>query len=72
MRPLMQYVDVCIGNEEDAELCLGFKPDADVEGGQDRCRRLQGESSQPWLIQFKYVISTLRESFSATHNGWRL
>ena len=34
MRPLMQYVDVCIGNEEDAELCLGFKPDADVEGGQ--------------------------------------
>ena len=33
MRPLMQYVDVCIGNEEDAELCLGFKPDADVEGG---------------------------------------
>ena len=29
MRPLMKYVDVCIGNEEDAELCLGFKPDAD-------------------------------------------
>ena len=26
MRPLMQYVDVCIGNEEDAQLCLGFKP----------------------------------------------
>ena len=34
MRPLMQYVDVCIGNEEDAQLCLGFKPDADVEGGK--------------------------------------
>ena len=34
MRPLMKYVDVCIGNEEDAELCLGFKPDADVEGGK--------------------------------------
>ena len=34
MKPLMQYVDVCIGNEEDAELCLGFKPDADVEGGE--------------------------------------
>ena len=25
MKPLMQFVDVCIGNEEDAELCLGFK-----------------------------------------------
>ena len=34
MRPLMKYVDVCIGNEEDAQLCLGFKPDADVEGGK--------------------------------------
>ena len=43
MRPLMKYVDVCIGNEEDAELCLGFK----------------------------YVVSTLRESFSATFNGWK-
>ncbi len=21
MKPLMKYVDVCIGNEEDAELC---------------------------------------------------
>ena len=48
MRPLMKYVDVCIGNEEDAELCLGFKPDAD-----------------------KYVVSTLRESYSATFNGWK-
>ena len=34
MKPLMKYVDVCIGNEEDAQLCLGFKPDADVEGGK--------------------------------------
>ena len=34
MRPLMKYVDVCIGNGEDAQLCLGFKPDADVEGGK--------------------------------------
>ena len=33
MKPLMKYVDVYIGNEEDAELCLGFKPDADVESG---------------------------------------
>ena len=34
MRPLMKYVDVCIGNEEDAQLCLGYKPDADVESGR--------------------------------------
>ena len=35
MRPLMKYVDVCIGNEEDAELCLGFKPEADVDRWKD-------------------------------------
>ena len=42
MRPLMQYVDVCIGNEEDAELCLGFKPDADVEGGKTDAEGYKG------------------------------
>ena len=26
MKNLMQYVDVCIGNEEDEELVLGYKP----------------------------------------------
>ena len=72
MKPLMKYVDVCIGNEEDAELCLGFKPDADVESGhtdaegyKEIFRRMSEE------FEFSYVISTLRESFSASHNGWK-
>ena len=72
MRPLMQYVDVCIGNEEDAELCLGFKPDADVEAGNTDAAGYEGIFRQ--MMQefgFKYVVSTLRESFSATHNGWK-
>ena len=30
MCPLMEFVDVCIGNEEDAEKCLGFRPEADI------------------------------------------
>ena len=72
MRPLMQYVDVCIGNEEDAELCLGFKPDADVENGSTDAQGYEhifkGMMS---AFGFKYVVSTLRESFSATHNGWK-
>ena len=72
MRPLMQYVDVCIGNEEDAELCLGFKPDADVEGGETNAAGYQGIFKQmKEQFGFKYVVSTLRESFSATHNGWK-
>lgn len=72
MRPLMQYVDVCIGNEEDAELCLGFKPDADVEGGKTDAEGYKGIfRAMTDQFGFKYVVSTLRESFSASHNGWK-
>ena len=72
MKPLMKYVDVCIGNEEDAELCLGFKPDADVEGGQTDASGYHKIFEQMKKeFGFKYVVSTLRESFSATHNGWK-
>ena len=72
MRPLMQYVDVCIGNEEDAELCLGFKPDADVEGGNTDAEGYKGIfAAMMKEFGFKYVASTLRESYSATHNGWK-
>ena len=72
MRPLMQYVDVCIGNEEDAELCLGFTPDADVEGGRTDAEGYKGIfKAMADEFGFKYVVSTLRESFSASHNGWK-
>ena len=72
MRPLMKYVDVCIGNEEDAQLCLGFKPDADVEGGKTDAEGYYGIfKGMMKEFGFKYVVSTLRESYSATHNGWK-
>lgn len=72
MKPLMKYVDVCIGNEEDAELCLGFKPDANVEAGETGAEGYHKIFEQMAKeFDFKYVISTLRESFSATHNGWK-
>lgn len=72
MRPLMQYVDVCIGNEEDAEKCLGFKPASDVESGKteaDDYKAVFAKMQQEF--NFKYVVSTLRESFSASNNGWK-
>lgn len=72
MRPLMQYVDVCIGNEEDAEMCLGFKPSSDVESGKteaDGYKSIFTKMQQEF--GFQYVISTLRESFSASNNGWK-
>lgn len=72
MVPLMQYVDVCIGNEEDAELCLGFKPDADVESGNTSAEGYKGIfKAMAEKFCFEIVASTLRESFSATHNGWK-
>lgn len=72
MRPLMQYVDVCIGNEEDAELCLGFKPEASVEEGVTDAEGYKGIFRQmAETFGFKYVVSTLRESLSASHNGWK-
>ena len=72
MRPLMQYVDVCIGNEEDAEMCLGFKPSSDVESGKteaDGYKSIFTKMQQEF--GFQYGISTLRESFSASNNGWK-
>lgn len=72
MRPLMQYVDVCIGNEEDAELCLGFKPSSDVASGKTEAEGYKTIFSQMQQeFGFRYVISTLRESFSASDNGWK-
>ncbi len=72
MRPLMQYVDVCIGNEEDAKLCLGFEPKADVEkGNTDAKGYFEIFKEMQETFNFKYVVSTLRESYSASHNGWK-
>ena len=72
MTNLMQYVDVCIGNEEDAEKVLGFKPgntdvtsgDLELAGYKDIFEQMVAK------FNFKYVISSLRESYSASDNGW--
>lgn len=72
MTPLMEYVDVCIGNEEDAQYCLGFKPDADVEAGNTSADGYYSIFKQmKEKFNFEYVVSTLRESYSASHNGWK-
>ena len=72
MTDLMQYVDVCIGNEEDAEKVLGFKPgNTDVTSGELELAGYQDIFKQ--MIDkfgFKYVVSSLRESYSASDNGW--
>lgn len=74
MRPLMQYVDVCIGNEEDAELVLGFKPKGvDVHSGKlDIKAYHQIFEEMKEAFGFKMVATSLRESYSANHNGWKI
>ena len=72
MKDLMKYVDVCIGNEEDAALVLGFKSEhTDVTSGKldvENYKQIFKEMKEQF--GFKYIASTLRESYSATHNGW--
>lgn len=72
MTHLMQYVDVCIGNEEDAEKVLGFKPgETDVTSGELELAGYKNIFEQmKEKFGFKYVISSLRESYSASDNGW--
>src|SRR5258706_10714258 len=69
---LCQYVDVCIGNEEDADTTLGFKAkDTDVTKGELNLYGFKDVFKQmKEKFGFKYIASSLRESHSASDNGW--
>jgi 2-dehydro-3-deoxygluconokinase len=72
MTRLCQYVDICIGNEEDAETTLGFKSKGtDVTKGELNLAGYKDVFQQmKEKFGFKYIASTLRESHSASDNGW--
>jgi 2-dehydro-3-deoxygluconokinase len=70
MAPLMEFVDVCIANEEDAQSVFGIKG-ADVESGRiDRDRYADVARQLTDRFGFETVAITLRESISASYNGW--
>jgi 2-dehydro-3-deoxygluconokinase len=73
MPELVQYVDVAIGNEEDAEKVFGIKPpEVDVEGGQvsaDAYQYVCDELTSRFPNLSKIAI-TLRGSINASHNTW--
>jgi len=72
MSELMEYVDIIIGNEEDAEKVFGIKAiDSNVDKGNINIEGYK-KVSKELLDKFKckYVAITLRESFSASDNGW--
>lgn len=72
MNPLMKYVDVCIANEEDAEKSLGLKPsETNIEHAElNEAGYFNLAKELKSKYNFETVAITLRESFSASRNGW--
>jgi 2-dehydro-3-deoxygluconokinase len=73
MPEMVNYCDIILGNEEDAEKVFGIKPDkADISSGkvesaafESVCRQLKKK-----FPGAKKIIITLRGSISADHNTW--
>jgi len=72
MSELMDFVDICIANEEDAEKVFGIRAEGtdvtegmlNYSGYKDVARKLADE------FNFTKVAITLRESLSANDNNW--
>ncbi len=73
IRKILQYVDVVIGNEEDAWDMLQIRAgDTDVESGSLEIERYP-DVAKKIVEQFPHIAKvaiTLRESLSASHNRW--
>lgn len=70
---ILQYVDLVIGNEEDAFDVLGIKSGStDVQSGKldFSSYELTAKEIAKRFPRVKKVSFTLRESFSAFHNNW--
>lgn len=72
MAEIMKYVDVCIGNEEDAEIVFGIKAGAtDVTKGQlDTDGYKKSLQTVAETFGCKIVAYSQRNSYSASDNGW--
>ena len=72
MRDLLKYVDIAVGNEEDCQKSLGITADVDVESGKlevEKYREITGKVLE-MFPNLKKIGVTMRESYSADHNGW--
>lgn len=72
MTGLMEYVDIAVGNEEDAEKVFGIKAEnTDItKGALDDSGYKEVAQKLVERFGFKKVAITLRESYSASDNGW--
>lgn len=72
MPELLKLADTCIANEEDCQKAINIHVDIDVESGSLE-REKYAELGERVLATFpnlKRIAITLRESKSASHNGW--
>ena len=75
MTELTSYCDIILGNEEDAEMHFGIKPeglDITTQGHEVKADAFLSVCKQ-MMVKFpraKKVITTLRGSISASHNTW--
>ena len=73
MTELMQYTDILITNEEDAEKVFGISSGSDVEAGKIDIDGFKKVAKKLYdRFKFKLVASHLRESITATDNGWQV
>jgi 2-dehydro-3-deoxygluconokinase len=72
MRELVKFVDIGIANEEDCQMALGIKSESDVHSGKLEVAeyRKLAEKVVSEFPNLKALAITLRESKSASHNGW--
>ena len=73
MEKLVSHCDIILGNEEDADMVFGIKPEGvDVTSGHVEGAAYESVGKQ-LMVKFpkaKKVIITLRGSISASHNSW--
>jgi 2-dehydro-3-deoxygluconokinase len=72
MPELFRLTDVGIANEEDCQMALGIRVEVDVDSGKldaEQYRRLTTAVLEQYP-NLKMLAITLRESYSASHNGW--
>ena len=73
MEKLVHHCDIILGNEEDAEMVFGIKPEGvDVKSGhvEGAAYESVGKQLMDKFPKAKKVIITLRGSINASHNSW--
>ena len=69
---MMEYVDICFGNARDAAKCLGYFEDGVdfINGDYSICVDEKHMRNVLNHYHFSHLITTLRNSISASDNGW--